>query len=270
MRIVSERAVGITERAKAFGADLAGIVNLEDLIHSPAYLLAPKAGYFANRSKDKEREIRRDLPSWLVEAKSAIVIAVHHPENEPQLDWWISQRGSVGNTEGNVILMRIMAKLADWLEREQGIRCFKVPYNVDRGGVFMKDAAVLGGLGCIGKNNLLLTPEFGPRVRLRVMLLSVDLPSTGMMNFAPCKKCEEPCRKACPQKAFAKELYSSDEFGIKTLPGQSGMYNRIRCNNEMVRNESEAEIVTSEDDTGRRELVKYCRLCELVCPVDTK
>jgi epoxyqueuosine reductase len=37
-----------------------------------------------------------------------------------------------------------------------------LPYKVEEGGMFLKDAATLAGLGIIGKNNLLITPEFEP------------------------------------------------------------------------------------------------------------
>jgi len=51
----------------------------------------------------------------------------------------------------------------------------------------LKDAAVLAGLGCIGKNNLLLTPEYGSRVRLRAFTIDLVLPSTGPLPFDPCE-----------------------------------------------------------------------------------
>jgi epoxyqueuosine reductase len=35
-------------------------------------------------------------------------------------------------------------------------------YKVEEAGMFLKDAATLAGLGIIGKNNLLITPEFEP------------------------------------------------------------------------------------------------------------
>ena len=53
----------------------------------------------------------------------------------------------------------------------------------------------------MSKNNLLITPEFGPRVCLRDLLLNVDLEPTGPIDFTPCEACNMPCRRVCPQEA---------------------------------------------------------------------
>ena len=128
--------------------------------------------------------------------------------------------------------------------------------------------SVLGGLGCIGKNNMLITPDYGPRVRLRVILSAEDIPSTGVLGFDPCGDCCMPCRKACPQGAFSQQVYFSDTLSVESLPGRSGVYDRIRCNLQMVRNESKAEPKGVDGHTtSAMELVKYCRKCELLCPV---
>jgi epoxyqueuosine reductase len=63
-------------------------------------------------------------------------------------------------------------------------------YFIETGGIYLKDTAVLAGLGCIGKNNMLVTPELGPKVRLRALLLEEDLTPTGPIDFDPCKN---PC-----------------------------------------------------------------------------
>ena len=78
-----------------------------------------------------------------------------------------------------------------------------LPYHVEKGGIFLKDAAMLAGLGIIGANNLLITPQFGPRVRLRALFLDCELAApTGPLNFSPCDGCNQPCWEACPQQAF--------------------------------------------------------------------
>lgn len=98
---------------------------------------------------------------WPQVATSAVVLAVAHPSDRPDLDRWYGREWS-GDTPGNRTLIATVGRLADWLEAEHGVRCWRIPYHIERGAVHMKDTAVLAGLGCVGRNNLLLTPEFGP------------------------------------------------------------------------------------------------------------
>jgi epoxyqueuosine reductase len=113
------------------------------------------------------------------------------------LDWWDGLEG----TPGNRILIQINNELSHWVEEKLDIKTHKLPYHVEKGGIFLKDSAVMAGLGCMGKNNLLVTPEFGPRIRLRAMVLEAEVEPTGPVQFDPCDGCKEPCRHACPQKA---------------------------------------------------------------------
>lgn len=65
----------------------------------------------------------------------------------------------------------------------------------------LKTAAVKSGLGSQGKNSLLITPEFGPRVMLISVLtdaiLETDLPSKEDL----CNDCDK-CIRVCPTKAI--------------------------------------------------------------------
>jgi epoxyqueuosine reductase len=82
-----------------------------------------------------------------------------------------------------------------------------VPYYIHKGGIFLKDSAVCAGLGVIGKNNLLITPEYGPRVRLRALFVNVQLDSTYIHNdFKPCENCECPAEKLVPRKLLKATL----------------------------------------------------------------
>ncbi|MFX0169774.1 MAG: 4Fe-4S double cluster binding domain-containing protein [Candidatus Hodarchaeota archaeon] len=73
-----------------------------------------------------------------------------------------------------------------------------------------KMVATQAGLGWIGKNTLLVTKKFGPRVRLVTVLTDAPLRTGRPVNESQCGKCEE-CVKACPVGAI---------LGNNWTPGQ--------------------------------------------------
>lgn len=255
----------IIEKALEFGACLAGIANVEELKKSPSHLISGQIAEFGGVGTKQVEGKKLGEVQWPDNAKSAVVIAVEHPLGAPDMDWWL--KGLKGGTRGNAKLMAVFSKLADWLKDEKKIPYIKLAYHIEHGAVFMKDTAVLGGLGCIGKNNMVVTPEYGPRIRLRVMMLDYDLPSTGILDFDPCTDCKEYCRKACPEKAFDKEIYSAKEYGQNELPGRTGVYNRSLCNLAMEKNSAKGKDVEIEGTGKIGREVRFCRICELACPV---
>ncbi|NOR25888.1 MAG: epoxyqueuosine reductase [Desulforhopalus sp.] len=194
-----------------------------------------------------------------------MIIAIRHPEDTPTLDYWCTP--SSGGTEGNLRLIRINNKVISWLEENKNIKGEQIPYAIEQGGICLKDAAVLAGLGVIGKNNMLVTPQFGPRVRLRAMALPVKLTSTGPIEFDPCTFCEMPCRKACPQGAFDEKIFSSSEYGQTELPAREGVYARTTCKLEFNKNRDDADFSPIEGKDELMRVVAYCRVCEFACLV---
>lgn len=219
-------ALRIIDRSLLLGASSAGITNIEALKSSPSYQKEKTAGH------------------WPGYAKSVLIIGLEHPSDHPLLDWWDEKPGG---TEGNRQLIRIAREISRWIASELKIYSHPLPYDVEKGGIFLKDAAALAGLGVIGKNNLLLTPEFGPRIRLRGIFLDRHLeyrPSNS--DFSPCADCDMPCLKNCPRNAFPQRSY-----------------NRERCYLQMNQDIENKTISGGEH-------VKYCRLCELSCKtIDT-
>jgi ferredoxin len=81
--------------------------------------------------------------------------------------------------------------------------------------------AIDAGLGELGRNGLLITPQFGPRVRLCKVL--TDLPlipdkpiDFGMQEF--CEKCHS-CALSCPSKAIRTEERTTEITSISNRPG---------------------------------------------------
>ena len=65
-----------------------------------------------------------------------------------------------------------------------------------------RQAAIAAGLGVKGLNNLLITPEFGPYIRLGGILTRAEIPTTRReLPDDPCSRCEK-CIKACPVGAL--------------------------------------------------------------------
>lgn len=252
-------------KAKELGADLVGLAAVKDLKLSPSFIFAPKILGSGN-TIDIQNNVLCLKPgevAWPENAKTVMVIAVHHPENQPEMDWWFG----IVNPPGNRILANTVRRLCDWIPKQFGINVVHLPYGVEKGGTYLKDAAVLAALGCIGRNNIVVTPEFGPRVRLRALTLDIELPSTGPLSFDPCKLCDTPCRKSCPQNAFAQKQYHADDYGQEQLPGREGVFSRPLCKKQMVTDEAVAQKQVVEGFDNPIEIIKYCRKCELSCPV---
>ena len=96
------------------------------------------------------------------------------------------------------------------------------------GLISYKNAAEAAGLGITGWHSLLITPEFGTRVRLACIITDAPLAATPPSKMeSPCIKCGGVCIKICPAKAITKpeegESYSLDKFACSTYYAASGM-----------------------------------------------
>lgn len=256
----------ILSKTREFGADLVGLADVENLKMGPSEKLFPK---MIDHSRDHfAKKINTGLPHgavyWEENGKTAIVYGIAHPENEPEMDWWC---GSI-DPPGNKKLAAISKALKEFLNKEYpDMSVYPKLYHVEKGGIYLKEAAYWAGLGCIGRNNLLITPEFGPKIRLRAILISEKLPQTGPISFDPCSDCEGYCLKGCPQDAFKETIYTKEETGLEYLPARAGNYFRKNCVVEMTKNETEAEVkVMPQFSSEPLKIIKYCRNCEYLCP----
>jgi epoxyqueuosine reductase len=266
-----ENSARILAKAKELGADLAGIVRLSDLKESPSHRLLHVLGDEVDGVRAKPETKPSSAVSWPVNAKSALVAALSHPQDDPLLDWYDSEHSSLGNRR----LMRLLEQVGVWAEDKLGGKTYMVSYYVEYGGIYLKDAAVMAGLGCIGKNNLLITPRYGARIRLRALLLDAELEPTRPIDFDPCKGCKEYCRRACPVDAYARPILDSGQTGLAQLPGRDGRFSRSRCMNRLCQQyngtmgEAAASHPRGQDQSIAKppqKFVDYCRRCELACP----
>ncbi len=231
----------VISQAESFDGIRAGIIPLNDVLQGPSYQVDTKGPINPDGFDDVQ------IDNWPAEAQTVLVLGLYHSEEDLRLDYW-----ERGDTWGNRRLREISELLKQWLRDELDVSAYPLPYYVEKGGLFLKDAAVLSGLGIIGKNNLLLHPAWGPRIRLRSILMAGDFePTASLHGFAPCETCDVFCQKACPVKAFP-----------------DGKYSRPNCR-QQIDDDWEDQVLEGEiGETGKRNwVVKFCRACEFSCPV---
>jgi epoxyqueuosine reductase QueG len=129
------------------------------------------------------------------------IIDQHQPDETKELSLYWHHVYSVVTPALDFLAFRLARVL-----QAEGYKVFAVPasppYNTRTWkGVFShKLAANLAGMGWIGKSCLLITPEYGPRVRFVTLLTDAPL-TPGEQIDRLCGKCNQ-CVKACPVGAF--------------------------------------------------------------------
>ena len=127
------------------------------------------------------------------------------------------------------------------------------PANVEgrsgRHGMFShRHAAMLAGLGEIGLNNLLLTPEYGPRVRLNSVITSAPLDPDPLLKESVCLG-KEKCGLCLKAPCFAE--VEEWDVGGRRLP----VAKLVRCN---------GLDPGCTDSAGKK--LPFIRYCWGVCP----
>jgi len=95
------------------------------------------------------------------------------------------------------------------------------------GAISYKHVAQAAGLGVLGWNSLLITPEYGSRIRLACIITDALLESSASAGIdIPCVKCGGACIKICPAGAIKippeSEQYAIDKYACSTYYTASG------------------------------------------------
>lgn len=118
--------------------------------------------------------------------------------------------------------------------------------GIEYRGVFQhKTAARLSGLGFIGKSGLLITPQYGSKVRFATVLTDMPLKNEFPIIENACKNCNI-CVKACPAGAISGIIYKE---GMQ----REDFFDAEKCSYNMKK----------YADIGRGSV---CGICISVCP----
>lgn len=158
--------------------------------------------------------------------------------------------------EVNGVLDGITAGIVAWIEG-QGHQAKAVPasYIADEtnllGNISHKAVARMAGIGWQGKSLLIVSPQYGPRIRLATVLTDMPLLADQPIKNR-CGACAE-CLKACPAQAI-KNVSTEDRYETR-----DHALHFSRCAEQTLRFKTMPGI-------GAR----ICGICVKVCPFGKK
>jgi len=150
------------------------------------------------------------------------------------------------------------------------------PNGNSRGPLSLPHAAVEAGLGTLGLNLMLLTPEFGPRVLLAGVLTSAPLEPDRPLGHALCigEACGR-CLLACPGDAIlhwgldkARCAPHASPYGFTYLTRHlEGVVNAKTADEQLARLKSKESFMVWQSILRGVGVYSGCTRCVDVCPV---
>ena len=265
-------AAAVKEKARALGADLIGIAD----------------GAVMDAYPPDPRDPRRPSDITEHDAGRVIVLAKRYSAGTTRIARW-DERHKYYNDELTLTMLEETAlELVFWLE-DQGYPAIIVPpthvdpwrYRGDPGQhmttvLSLTHAAVEAGLGTLGLNLQLLTPEFGPRVILSAVLCSLDCRTDTRLGETLCKgpTCGR-CLSACPGDVIGhweRDWPACDRY--RSPHGFAQLADHLGKILEAPDDAARLAMIRSEDSFNLWQsilrgagVITGCRRCQDVCPV---
>lgn len=248
-----ERWRRLKEELKAYGCsigiDKIGFATAEPFLELKERLRRQQELGYASGFEEPDVDMRTDPRRTLPGVRSIIAIALAYPtrikdapRSRPGAYRGFLARAAWGE-DYHRVLRRKLEDLADFLRRR--VDGVQVAIMVDTGALSDRAAAERAGLGWVGKNTMLITPEFGSWVYLGEMLTNVPFPPDVPVAEAcgDCTRCIDHCHT-----------------GALVAPGQ---LNAQRCVSYLTQTK---DFLADEfrDVVGNR--LYGCDTCQLVCP----
>lgn len=221
-------------RASEFGTDLFGVASIDSFQYAP-----------------EEHHPSR----FLSEARSVIVVGVRvlrgltlvQKNQTAYLPFDLFGHGWLSNVPINLVALHVARLVEDsgyyavplpwpcedsWLQKQIDKNVSGKIMEVGWPGetyIAFKHCAVAAGLGEFGWNRLLLTPQYGPRQRLAVVVTNAPLEPSPLLNGRLCdpEDCGYRCVKACPVNTLEKEQHVTIRIGERQY--RYACFNELKC-----------------------------------------
>ena len=239
----------LIQYAREIGIDKIGFTNAEPFEGLMDILLAHRELGYESGFEEKDINKRVDPLLSLSDAKTIIAIAIAYPskvenlpKNEEENYHGFIARSAWG-IDYHVILQEKLNQIGEFLQKLKPEAQFVT--MTDTGVLSDHAVAERSGIGWIGKNSLLITPEFGSYVYLGELVTNIPLPIDKPMENL-CGDCTI-CMKKCPTEAIVN-------------PGQ---INAKTCLSFITQRKDMLEEQWMEKIGNR---LYGCDTCQMVCP----
>lgn len=260
----------LIEAAREEGFPLAGALDLDSVLAQPdgtfdrhlarydEWLAQSYDGAmsYLRRGRDRRADPRIVFP----EAQSILCVAMPYPvvpagntdpSHGPRYARYLRRRDY--HDEIAERLERVMQNVARRRGEQSAGASVKWKVCVDTSAVLERSWAALAGLGWIGKNSLLIHPQYGSYIFLGEVLISerVERGPAPIPNY--CGNCTR-CLETCPTGAFVKP----------------GMLDSNRCIAYWTLEKRGDLPISDEQKQSIGTWIAGCDVCQEVCPFNTK
>jgi epoxyqueuosine reductase len=177
-----------------------GFTTPEQPPHYDTFLQWVEMGFAADMQylKREDTIAKRKNPNLILpDCKSIIVFALpytpssHQDNSNPKIASY-----ALGSDYHHVI-PRLLEKIIELIRTR--INCDQLNFKIytDTGPILERDFAQKAGLGWIGKNSCLITPDSGSYIFLSEILINLEFSSDPIFKFDHCGSCTR-CIEACP------------------------------------------------------------------------
>jgi epoxyqueuosine reductase len=251
---MSDLSNSIQEKAFDLGFNLFGITDPSPPVHYALYenwLSQKHFGDMDYLDNQRSRELRKTPIKLMPDCKATIIVGL---PNNPEFSEIIEQYGKIasfGHQEDyHLVIRNKLNQLLEFIKEAAGLEV-KGKVFCDSSPLLEKELAQRAGLGWIGKNSLLISPQFGSLFNLGELFLNIDLPLSQPNNKEMCNNCHL-CIDACPTQCIQPDRTINAEHCISYLTIEhKGIIDRS---------------LRSKMDSW----VFGCDICQIVCPWNKK
>ena len=255
--------MSLTERIKQKGLDLgfdlvgvsdAGPLDFEEIEYFNSWLGNGWAGQMGYMHRNFNK---RANPARLLEGARAVVCAGLCYKTDPEPKKTVSSDRPMGRIANYALyedyhsfIKELLRELVDFMKECSGRKDLKFKICVDSAPLAERSIASRAGLGFIGRNHMLINPEFGSQIFLGEIVTDLKLRPDRALK-SRCRGCDK-CIRSCPTGAL----------------GFDGSFDATKCISYLT---IEYEGIIPKRLSGKMGCRLFgCDECVLVCPYEER